>query len=156
MRCYTWCILFQVNCLVTWYYSSCILFFIENEQINLESFEVADPEEVVVRALEMLRIFKYTPPTTVDPYAYLVSYHNLSVTFLSLLFSHVWWGFTFYSIPLSTFTSTHTYVHAAHKLIWTQGHNTGILSSEQNFFLLLLPLNHAHHHGQCYFSCVAK
>lgn len=35
--------------------------------INLESFEVADPEEVVMQILDMLRVFKYQPPGDIDP-----------------------------------------------------------------------------------------
>ncbi|KAI1286919.1 Intraflagellar transport protein 81 -like protein [Halotydeus destructor] len=35
--------------------------------ITVESFEVADAEEVVVRILEMLRIFKYKPMEDIDP-----------------------------------------------------------------------------------------
>jgi intraflagellar transport protein 81 len=36
-----------------------------NPQVNPSSFEVSDPEEVVVTILEMLRIFKYRPPEQV-------------------------------------------------------------------------------------------
>lgn len=41
--------------------------FVVLAQVNPASFETADPEEIVFRILEMLRIFKYRPPDDVTP-----------------------------------------------------------------------------------------
>ena len=41
---------------------------LSSSQINVSSFESADPEEVVVKILDMLRVLKYQPPTEIGSY----------------------------------------------------------------------------------------